>query len=76
MLIVFNHTISYNISTVNRMVLIIALKSQDGYSALSAEILIYGYALIGVRPRQDGVRLEIYIYSNTCSMLLTVFSTE
>lgn len=41
----------------SRIILIIALKSRGVYSAPNVAIRIYGCAPIGVRPRQDGVRL-------------------
>lgn len=44
------------ISYFYRVVQIIVLKSRDGYNAQNVAIPIYGYAPIGVRPKQDGVR--------------------
>jgi hypothetical protein len=41
----------------SRIILIITLKSQGVYSAPNVAIHIYGCAPIGVRLRQDGVRL-------------------
>lgn len=42
---------------INRVVQITALKNLDVFSAPSVVIPIFGYAPIGVRSRQDGVRL-------------------
>ena len=50
------------------MVQIIILRSQDVYNALNVEILIYGFAPIEVRPRQDGVRLDIFLCFPTLSL--------
>lgn len=43
-----------------RTILIIALKNPGVYSAQSVAIHIYGYALIELSPRQDGVRLDFF----------------
>ena len=44
-------------ATMSRVIRTIALKSRDVYSAPSVAFHIYGYAPIGARLRQDGVRL-------------------
>ncbi|MCH95623.1 chaperone protein dnaJ, partial [Trifolium medium] len=38
-----------------RIILNIVLKNRDAYNAQSVEIHIFGYALTGLRPKQDGV---------------------
>ncbi|KAK7244756.1 hypothetical protein RIF29_39582 [Crotalaria pallida] len=50
---------SDNTCILPRIILIIVLKTQDVYSARSVVIHIFGYALTGVRPKQDGVRIAV-----------------
>lgn len=45
-----------------RITLIIVLKSPDEYSAPSVGIHIFGYVPTGVRPKQDGVRYDFFLY--------------
>ena len=53
----------------HRIILIIVLKNPDVYSAPSVGIHIFGYALTGVRPKQDGVRSDFFPLHSDYQML-------
>ena len=55
-----------------------SLRSQDGYNAQNVAIHTYGFVLIGLRPRHDGVRCVFEEFSLSWMpvlLLLSLFSS-